>query len=112
MEPLRKDLVPIKMRNYGRILQDVVGYICQLKDEKMRQQLTIYVAQCMRQKNLVWNKDQESGIDRIKADIIKISDGRLTCDFPQFAEALNATAKKPAEGNKNTATKQKPSKKK
>lgn len=94
MEPLRKDLSPIKMRNYGRILQDVVAYVCSLEDGPSRRALTVYVAQCMRQKNLVWNKDQESGIDRIKADIAKISNGKLTCDFPGFEEAFNDTSKK------------------
>ncbi len=112
MEPLRKDLSPIKMRNYGRILQDVVAYICQLEDERMRQQLTLYVAQCMRQKNLVWNKDQDSSIERIKADIVKISEGRLSCDFPEFETVSNAPIKKSAENKKNTQNNQQPSKKK
>lgn len=95
MEPLRKDLAPIKMRNYGRILQDVVTYICDLEDGPTRRSLIVYVAQCMRQKNMVWNKDQESGLDRIKADIAKISDGKLTCDFSGFEEAFNGGLKKP-----------------
>lgn len=94
MEPLRKDLSPIKMRNYGRILQDVVAYICSLEDGPERRALTVYVAQCMRQKNLVWNKDQESGVDRIKTDIARISDGKLNCDFPGFEEAFNDSSKK------------------
>ncbi len=94
MEPLRKDLSPIKMRNYGRILQDVVAYICGLPEGPSKQALTVYVAQCMRQKNLVWNKDQESGIERVKADIVKISDGRLNCSFPGFDEAFQGGIKK------------------
>ena len=112
MEPLRKDLSPIKMRNYGRILQDVVDYICQLEDEPTRRKLAIYVAQFMRKKNLVWNKDQESNIDRIKADIYKISDGKLTCDFPEFDEAFYAAIKKSSENKKNTPNNQQSSKKK
>lgn len=112
MEPLRKDLAPIRMRNYGRILQDVVAYICQLEDKEARKQLTIYVAQCMRQKNLVWNKDQESSIERIKADIAKISDGRLSCDFPEFEEAFNAGIRKPVDNKKNPVANKKSSKKK
>lgn len=89
MEPLRKDLNPIKMRNYGRILQDVIAYICGLEDGPNRRALIVYAAQCMRQKNMIWNKDQESGLDRIKADIVKLSDGLLNCDFPGFEEAFN-----------------------
>ncbi len=82
------------MRNYGRILQDVVTYVCGLEDGPKRRALTVYVAQCMRQKNLIWNKDQESGIDRVKADIAKISDGKLDCNFPGFEEAVNGGDKK------------------
>lgn len=88
MESLRKDLAPIRMRNYGRILQDVVAYACTVEDEKERQAMTVYIAQCMRQKNLVWNRDQETGYNRVKEDIYKLSDGRLTCDFPDFDRML------------------------
>ncbi len=94
MEPLRKEMTPIKMRNYGRILQDVVAYVCSLEDGPERRALTVYVAQCMRQKNMIWNKDQESGVDRIKADIVKMSDGKLNCDFPGFEAAFNDISKK------------------
>ena len=94
MEPLRKDLSPIKMRNYGRILQDVVSYVCTLEDSPERRALIVYVAQCMRQKNLVWNKDQESGLDRIKTDIYKMSEGKLNCDFLGFEEVFCYEPKK------------------
>ena len=65
------------MRNYGRILQDTIEYACTLTDKGERQALTAYIAQCMRQKNLVWNRDQESGIERIREDMHVLSDGRL-----------------------------------
>lgn len=87
MISIRRNTTPIKMRNYGRIVQDVISYACTLTDKQERQALTAYVAQCMRQKNLVWNKDQESGIDRIKQDIHILSDGRLDDDL-QDIEAL------------------------
>ena len=41
----------------------------------------------MRQKNLVWNKDQESGLNRVREDLERLSDGKIRCDFPAF-EAL------------------------
>lgn len=84
MESLRKDLAPIRMRNYGRILQDVVAYASTIEDERERQAMTVYIAQCMRQKNLIWNRDQETGFARVKSDIERLSDGRLSCDFPEF----------------------------
>lgn len=91
MISIRRNTTPIKMRNYGRIVQDVISYACTLTDKQERQALTAYVAQCMRQKNLVWNKDQESGIDRIKQDIHILSDGRLDDDL-QGIEALMSNA--------------------
>lgn len=76
------------MRNYGRILQDVIEYACGIENENERKAMTVYVAQCMRQKNLVWNRDQEQGFVRVKEDIVKLSNGRLSCDFPEFDALL------------------------
>lgn len=92
MESLRKDLSPIRMRNYGRILQDVVAYASTMEDEAQRKAMIVYLAQCMRQKNLVWNKDQESGFNRVKADIEKLSDGALSCDFSEFDQIMQQMA--------------------
>ncbi len=72
------------MRNYGRILQDMVQYACQLEDEAQRKALTLYIAQCMRQKNVVWNKDQDASLKRVKEDIAILSNNHLNCDFPEF----------------------------
>lgn len=94
MESLRKVQAPIKMRNYGRILQDVVSYACTIENEQERKAVVVYVAQCMRQKNLVWNKDQEQGFARVKEDIRKLSGGVLTCDFPEFDEMLQQLAQR------------------
>ena len=81
MELIRRNTTPIRMRNYGRIPQDTIEYACTLSDPAERQALTLYIAQCMRQKNLVWNKDQESGIERIKNDLHVLSNGRLDADI-------------------------------
>lgn len=81
MELIRRNTAPIRMRNYGRILQDTIEYACTLTNDVERQALTLYIAQCMRQKNLVWNKDQESGIERIKNDLHILSNGRLDADI-------------------------------
>lgn len=72
------------MRNYGRIVQDMVAYASQLEPGTERDSLEVYIAQCMRQRNLVWNRDQEVGVNRVREDIIKLSDGRLTCSSPIF----------------------------
>ena len=78
----------IKLRNYGRILQDLVAYATTITDEQQRQAATIYIARCMRQKNQIWNKDLESGVQRLKEDISTLSDGKLSTAFPAFDEAM------------------------
>ena len=78
----------IKLRNYGRILQDLVAYATTIDDEQQRRAATIYIARCMRQKNQIWNKDFESGVQRLKEDIEILSGGKLSTDFPEFSEAM------------------------
>ena len=85
---LNRNAAPIRMRNYGRIVQDMVSYACTLPAGKERDSLEIYIAQCMRQRNLVWNRDQEAGIQRVREDIRKLSNGQLTCDSPAFEQML------------------------
>lgn len=82
----------IKLRNYGRILQDLVAYATTITDEQQRKEATIYIARCMRQKNQLWNKDFESGVQRLKEDIETLSVGKLSTDFPEFNEAMQQRA--------------------
>ena len=84
---LRKTTI-VRMRNYGRIIQDMVQLAAQEQDVDKQQAMTIYIAQCMRQKNAQWNKEQESSVERLKDDISILSNGVLTCDFPAFEEML------------------------
>ena len=77
MQQLNRKKTPIVMRNYGRILQDMISYACELEDKEQRDAFVVYIAQCMRQKNTVWNRDQESGTNRIAEDIARLSQGRL-----------------------------------
>lgn len=88
------------MRNYGRIIQDTIEYACTLENPSERLALTTYIAQCMRQKNLIWNRDQESGLERIKGDLHVLSDGRLDAEI----EMLNIDMSK---GEKNRKSKDK-----
>ena len=76
------------MRNYGRIVQDMIAYACRIEDTKEREALELYIAQCMRQRNLVWNKDQEAGLARVKDDIIRMSNGLLRCESAAFAQLM------------------------
>lgn len=77
MQQLSRKKTPIVMRNYGRILQDMIAYACELEDKEQQDAFVDYIAQCMRQKNTVWNRDQESGTNRIAEDIARLSQGRL-----------------------------------
>lgn len=77
MNHLNRDTTPIEMRNYGRILQNMIRYACTVTNEGEQRALTRYIAQCMMQKNMIWNADQESGVDRVKGDIVRMSGGKL-----------------------------------
>ena len=81
---LNRNASPIRMRNYGRIVQDMISYACTLPQNTERDSLEVYIAQCMRQRNLVWNRDQEAGINRVREDIIRLSNGQLSCDSDAF----------------------------
>lgn len=85
---LNRNTTPIRMRNYGRIVQDMIQYAATLTDAKERASMEAYIALCMRQRNLVWNRDQESGLNRVREDIIRLSDGRLRCDSPAFQQLM------------------------
>ena len=87
---LNRKTTPIKMRNYGRIIQDMIEYACRMEDMQQREALVSYVAQCMRQKNAVWNRDQDSGIARVAEDIERLSGGVLHYEMPQTQESVPA----------------------
>ena len=91
---LRKTAI-VRMRNYGRIIQDMVQLAVQEEDVEKKQSMIVYIAQCMRQKNAQWNKEQESGIERLKEDIEILSNGELRCDFKEFEEMLRKLSLRP-----------------
>ena len=101
---LNRNATPIKMRNYGRIVQDMIQYAATLENPQERNSLEVYIAQCMRQRNWVCNRDQESGINRVREDIIHLSNGQLSCDSPAF-ERLMAQPNQPM-GNQKKKKKQ------
>ena len=76
------------MRNYGRIVQDMIAYASSLPAGQERDSREIYIAQWMRQRNLIWNRDQEAGIARVKEDIIRMSQGKLRCESQAFEQML------------------------
>lgn len=105
-ESLRKTTI-VRMRNYGRIIQDMVQIAAKEQDEENKKAMTIYIAQCMRQKNAQWNKEQESGIERLKDDIRVLSNGVLACDFPEFDEMVLKLSQRPLSFVNNNQKKKK-----
>lgn len=85
----------VRMRNYGRIIQDMVKLAVEETDLEKQRSMIIYIAQCMRQKNALWNREQESGVDRLKDDIVSLSNGVLDCNFPEFEEIMQHLSTKP-----------------
>lgn len=81
---LHRNAAPVKMRNYGRIVQDMIAYATSLEPGLERDSLEVYIAHCMRQRNMVWNRDQEAGVNRVREDIIRLSNGKLKCESPVF----------------------------
>lgn len=92
---LKPNVRPVRMRNYGRIIENMVATAAQEQDTEKQEAMVIYIAQCMRQKNAQWNKEQESGIERLREDIAALSNGVLKCDFASFDETLEKLAQRP-----------------
>lgn len=91
---LNRSTNPVKMRNYGRIVQDMIAYATTLEPGIERDSLEVYIAHCMRQRNMVWNRDQEAGVGRVREDIIRMSGGQLRCEssaFMRFMEQPNVS---------------------
>lgn len=91
---LRKTTI-VRMRNYGRIIQDMVQLAVNEQDVEKQQAMVVYIAQCMRQKNAIWNREQESGVERLKDDLRVLSHGALNCDFAEFDEMIKRLALRP-----------------
>ncbi|MBR2166602.1 MAG: DUF4290 domain-containing protein [Paludibacteraceae bacterium] len=96
---LHRQTTPIRMRNYGRIVQDMIAYAASMPAGVERDSMELYIAQCMRQRNLVWNRDQDAGLLRVREDIQRLSDGKLRCDSPAFQQMM-AQPNAPLNGHK------------
>ena len=95
MEQGLRKTTTVRMRNYGRIIQDMVQLAVDEQDVEKKKTMIVYIAQCMRQKNALWNREQESGVERLKDDISVLSHGVLKCDFPDFDEMMRRLALRP-----------------
>ena len=74
---------PIRMRHYGRILQNMIQEAIAESDIERRNYLINRIANKLKQQYLLWNKDQVEP-ERIIEDIRILSNGKLSCDFEGF----------------------------
>lgn len=95
---IHRSTEPIQMRNYGRIIQNMIAYACSVQDTAQQQALVLYIAQCMSQRNLTWNRDQEAGTARVIADIRRLSNNRLDCSFPELQALTIEQQNRPQQG--------------
>ena len=85
---------PLRFRHYGRIVEDMIMEAVKESNIEIQRQMILKIAQRMRQNYLVWNKDQADE-QHIKADIQKMSGGRLDCDFPEFQMVYSRPVQQP-----------------
>lgn len=74
---------PLRFRHYGRIIPNMIRVAIAQNDEQMRKQLTIAIANRMKQDFAMWNKDAVDD-ERIRQDIALLSDNKLSTDFEEF----------------------------
>lgn len=70
-------------RYYGRVLEEMIRQAAEETDEQARKQLILFIASRMRYNYFLWNKDIVDSA-HIKADIHRLSHGKLDCEFPEF----------------------------
>lgn len=77
---------PIRMRNYGRILQDLIAHAVSLPQGEQRDALTLLIAKAMASRNILWNSDQETSPARILRDLEILSEGQLSLQSELLAD--------------------------
>ena len=82
-ERLPYNTTPIRMRHYGRIIEQMVAEAVNEQDEEKQHYLINRLVNKIKQQYLIWNKDQVEP-ERIIEDIHILSNGRLNCDFEGF----------------------------
>lgn len=89
-EHLPYNETPVKMRQYGRIVELMIASAIEEQDLSRKHELIVRIANRMKRNYLIWNKDDVED-ESIVADIKRLSDDKLSCDFPEFAIAKKKT---------------------
>ena len=82
-ERLPYNTTPVRMRHYGRLIDQMVQQAVAEPDIERRHFLTNRLANKLKQQYLIWNKDQVEP-ERIIEDISLLSRGKLSCEFEGF----------------------------
>jgi hypothetical protein len=69
----------VRIRHYGRCVQEMIRYIVTLPDNEIRRKIVIALCNHMKRTYLFWNKDVVSD-DIIFKDVHKLSGGMITID--------------------------------
>jgi len=108
VEPLTYPQSSIKLRYYGRKVEDMINACVKIEDEAIRKRMANSIANQMKHAFLMWNKKVVID-DKIYKDLSKLSDGVLTYGEEDFklAEERNT----PRQQQTNTYKKNQPYKK-
>lgn len=82
-DPIPYSERPVKMRQYGRVVELMIAAAIDEKDEQKKKDLIVRIANRMKRNYLLWNKDHVER-DSIVEDLVRLSGGQLSCDFPEF----------------------------
>lgn len=78
---------PILMRNYGRILQNIVKYACTL-DQQQQDEIIEHIVSVMITRNQQWNREQASSAARIVSDLASLSGNRIMVSEQAVSEMM------------------------
>lgn len=85
--PYKSDTM--RYKHYGTLIEQLIDKAVEMEEVKEKNQLIVLIANHMKKSLMVWNKDAATD-DRIFADIVALSKGRLTIEegvrIPEYNE--------------------------
>ncbi len=94
-DPLPYPQQRYRFRQYGHFVLKLIDKAVQIEDENLRKNFAVLIGSYMKLARVNWNKESEISNDSIRADLIKMSEGRLI--IPQDADLdmlINAPLKR------------------
>jgi len=78
-------------RHYGKMVQELVAKAIEVEDEEKKEEFTMIIAAYMKMAYRTWNREQFVSDEVIKADLVKMSQGKLTIAPEVTIEVLAPT---------------------